>query len=179
MKKLLTPKQKRFVAEYLVDLNATRAAERAGYSHKTARQQGSRLLINVDIAAAVSAGQAKQLGKASLTAVRVLDELSRLALVDMRGFWDECGNLKPIHELSPDQGACLAGVEVIRRKNGEDWDDVHKIKLWDKPRSLEILARHFGLVKATVDVPGLQELAASLARKCVDEIHPGPTKGQV
>jgi len=58
----MTPKQDRFVAEYLVDLNATQAALRAGYSPRTAPQQGSRLLKNVDVQAAVAPGKVARLG---------------------------------------------------------------------------------------------------------------------
>ena len=56
----LTPRQERFVAEYLIDLNATQAAIRAGYSAKTAEVQGPRLLGNVRVAAAIADGQAKR-----------------------------------------------------------------------------------------------------------------------
>jgi phage terminase small subunit len=66
--KELTPKQARFVAEYLKDLNAKQAAIRAGYSEKTAEVQGCRLLRNVQVAQAVEAGRAKQLAKAELAA---------------------------------------------------------------------------------------------------------------
>lgn len=68
----LTDKQQRFVAEYLVDLNATQAAIRAGYAVKTANREGSRLLSNVDIAAAVAAKAANTSEKLDLSAERVL-----------------------------------------------------------------------------------------------------------
>jgi hypothetical protein len=77
----LTPKQERFVAEYLIDLNATQAAIRAGYSADTAKQQGSRLLTNADVAAAVAARQVKVGNKLEITAERVADELSRIAFM--------------------------------------------------------------------------------------------------
>ena len=57
----ITPKQQRFVTEYLIDLNATQAAIRAGYSRKTAQQQGSRLLTNVVVKRAIAAQQDRQL----------------------------------------------------------------------------------------------------------------------
>jgi len=145
----MTPKQARFVSEYLIDLNATQAAIRSGYSPKTAQEQGSRLLSNVMVAAAVAAGKSKQLESADLSAARVLEELRRLALVDLRGFFDEHGNLKAISALTADQGAALASFEVIK-KNAEAGDGivdtVHKFKVWDKPRALEMLAKHFGLL---------------------------------
>jgi phage terminase small subunit len=80
----LNPKQRRFVAEYLIDLNATQAAIRAGYSKKNADVTGPRLLGNVGVAAAVAAGTSKQLATAELTAARVLEEIRRLAFIDMR-----------------------------------------------------------------------------------------------
>jgi phage terminase small subunit len=72
----LTPKQERFVAEYLVDLNATQAAVRAGYSRKTASSQGERLLRNVEVSKAIKAGQKKRVAKSEITAERVLTELA-------------------------------------------------------------------------------------------------------
>lgn len=145
----LTPKQARFVAEYLIDLNASQAAERAGYSKKTAYSQGERLLKNAEITKAVSDGKAKQLEAADLSAVRVLEELRRLAFSDVRRLFDERGNLKPLHQLTAEDSACISSLEVII-KNAQagdgHTDTVHKLKVWDKTRSLEMLAKHFGLL---------------------------------
>lgn len=153
----LTPKQRRFVAEYLIDLNATEAAKRCGYSEKTARSQGSALLTIPDISKAVADAQARQLNRSDLTAARVLEELRRLAFADTRGFFDDAGNLKPIHQLTAEQGSQLAGIEVIK-KNAEAGDGhidtVHKIKLWDKTRSLEMLCKRFGLLVERLDMQG-------------------------
>jgi phage terminase small subunit len=71
----LTPKQARFVKEYLIDLNATQAAIRAGYSAKTAKAQGSRLLTNADVQAAVARGQEKAAAKLDLSQEMVLNGL--------------------------------------------------------------------------------------------------------
>lgn len=71
----LSEKQKRFVAEYLIDLNATQAAIRAGYSPKTAQEQGSRLLSNVMVAAAIAEGAKRRIRKAEITAQDVLEGL--------------------------------------------------------------------------------------------------------
>ena len=151
----LTPKQTRFVAEYLVDLNATQAAIRAGYSAKTANYQGPANLVKPSIKAAISAKQAEQLRKVNFTAEDVLRELGRVAFVDMRGFYRAGGAPKPMHELTQEQGAVLARVETII-KNAEagdghtDW--IHKLSPWDKMKALDLLARHFKLVGDKIDV---------------------------
>lgn len=71
----LNPKQQRFVAEYLTDLNATQAAIRAGYSEKTAYSIGAENLKKPEIAAAIAKGQAKLAGKLEITVEKVLKDL--------------------------------------------------------------------------------------------------------
>ena len=77
MSRKLTAKQARFKDEYLIDNNATQAAIRAGYSKKTAKSQGQRLLTNVDIAAAIKAGQKDIAKRNGLTIDDILDELEK------------------------------------------------------------------------------------------------------
>lgn len=151
--KPLSPKQARFVAEYLIDLNAAKAYIRAGYSPKNAETHGPRLARNGQIASAIGQGKAKQLDTAELSAVRVLEEYRRLAFSDARQFWHPDGRLKAMQELTAEQGAVLAGFEaVIKNAAAGDGvtDTVHKIKLWDKNKALECLAKHFGLLEDKV-----------------------------
>lgn len=146
----MTDKQQRFIAEYLKDLNATQAAIRAGYNAKWAEKNAVRLTGNDGIAKAIAAKTAKQIEKIELTADRVIEEIARLAFIDARGFWDDDGNLKPIKDLTPEQGSALAGFEAVIKnaKAGDGQTDmVHKIKFWDKTRALELLARKFALLK--------------------------------
>lgn len=153
----LTPKQARFVAEYLIDLNGKQAAIRAGYKPSNAESTASTLLSDPKVSQAVGAGKATQLEEAGLTAARVLEELRRLAFVDLRGFFDAAGNLKPIHELTAEQGSALAGLEVIKKNAAAGdgvIDTVHKFKVWDKTRTLEALAKHFGLLVERVEHSG-------------------------
>lgn len=153
----LTPKQERFVAEYLVDLNATQAAIRAGYSAKTANRIASHLLSKVDIAAAVAERREHQLQSADLTAVRVLQEISRISFSDIRRVFDEVGNLKPLHELTDDEAAAVASVEVVIKnaKAGDNQTDtVHKIKHWDKLKALEMAGKHLGVFNEQASVSG-------------------------
>lgn len=153
----LTPKQQRFVAEYLVDLNATQAAIRAGYSAKTAEQQGPRLLGNVEIASQVKAAQSAQLEKVGLTAEMVKERLRILGFQDIRKLFDVDGNLKPIHELDDEAAAMVAGVEVIKKNAAAGdgvIDTVHKVKVVDPVKSLEMLAKHFGILTEKVEHSG-------------------------
>jgi phage terminase small subunit len=151
----LTPKQARFVAEYLKDLNATQAAIRTGYSPKTAAQQASRLLTNAEISAAVSEGTAKQLQAADLSATRTLEEMRRLAFSDIRKLFDADGNLKPLHLLDDESAAAISSLEVVKKNlaagDGQT-DTVHKLKVWDKTRNLEMLAKHFGLLEDKLSI---------------------------
>ena len=109
----LTPKQQRFVAEYLKDLNATQAAIRAGYSEKTANEQGARLLAKASVREAVTEGQARQLVAAGLTAVDTKEAIRRQVCGDVRRLFDEHGSVRPIHTLSAEDAALIAAFEVV------------------------------------------------------------------
>jgi len=153
----MTPKQARFIAEYLIDLNATQAAIRAGYSPKTANEQGARLLANASVAAEVAKKTQQQIDRAELTASRTLEEMRRLAFSNVRTLFDANGNLRPIHTLTDEEAACIASLEVIV-KNAQagdgHTDTVHKIKVWDKTRTLEMLGKHFALLTEQVNHSG-------------------------
>jgi phage terminase small subunit len=153
----MTPKQARFVAEYLIDLNATQAAIRAGYSKKTAYSIGEELLRKPEITAAVEKGRSALMVKTNITAERVLEEMGRLAFSDVRNLFAPDGSLKPLHTLSAEDAACIASLEVII-KNAEagdgHMDKVHKIKVWDKSKNLENLAKHLGLFVEKVEHSG-------------------------
>ena len=84
----LTEKQKRFVAEYLVDLNATQAAIRAGYSEKTAYSQGQRLLKNVEIRTAVHNASKNRESRTEITQDKVLNELGKVAFANAADYTD-------------------------------------------------------------------------------------------
>lgn len=147
----MTPKQQRFVEEYLIDLNATQAAIRAGYSAKTAEQQGFQLLQNTSVAAAVAERQAAISEKLEITQERIVQELAKIGFSDIRQLFTEGGGLRRIETLDDRAAACLSSVEVItRRVPGCDRDDpeyenVAKIKLWDKRAALVDLGKHLGM----------------------------------
>jgi len=142
----LTPKQQLFVQEYLIDLNATEAAKRAGYSEKTAESQASRLLRNVKVANAIQVAQAERSKATGLTAERVVQELGRLALADVRKLFNEAGELRPLSQLDDDMAAAIAAVDIVTLTQGQNEAPlyVRKVKLWDKTAALDKLMRHLG-----------------------------------
>ncbi len=153
----LTPRQERFVAEYLVDLNATQAAIRAGYSEATAHAQGSRLLKNAEVAEAIREAQAARSARVEVRADEILLELKRIALADLGEAFDDNGNLKPMKDIPPDVRRAMAGVDVIELPGSEDGEAgglVKKVKFWDKTKALELLGKHLKLYTDKVEVSG-------------------------
>lgn len=84
----LTAKQERFVQEYLVDLNATQAAIRAGYSARTAYSMGQRLLKNVEVQAAIQAAMDKRSQRVEITQDTVVEELAKIGLAEAHDYSD-------------------------------------------------------------------------------------------
>jgi phage terminase small subunit len=164
----LSLKHQRFVAEYLVDLNATQAAIRAGYSRKTANEQGARLLAKASIRAAIEKGQKRTLEKLEITQDRVIREIARLAFADPRKFFNDDGTAKSISQLDDDTAAALAGVEIFEEFAGKSDDRsltgyTKKFKIADKRASLELLGRHLKLFTDKLEVAGDAMLAERLA----------------
>ncbi len=92
----LTPKQRRFVEEYLLDMCAGKAAMRAGYSARTANQQGHLLLDHPGIMAAIDAAKIKRSEKVGVDAEWVLQRLVEECEADLADLYDDNNNLKPI-----------------------------------------------------------------------------------
>lgn len=146
----LTAKQDRFVQEYLVDLNATQAAIRAGYSERTANEQGARLLANVSIQEAIQAAMDKRSKRVEITQDRVLQEYARLAFFDPRKLFEENGKPKDITALDDDTAAALAGLDVMEEYEGSGEDRqfvgyTKKYKLANKLGALDSLGKHLGM----------------------------------
>ena len=145
----MTPRQQAFVNEYLIDLNATQAAIRAGYSAKTALQQGSRLLMNVEVAAAVAEQKTKRSERTQVDADWLLTRLADEADADIADLYDEnTGQLKPIHQWPMVwRKGLVAGVEVeelFERRGAERVQIGHlrKVKLADRTKVKELIGRH-------------------------------------
>lgn len=145
----MNAKQQRFVDEYLVDLNATQAAIRAGYSEKTAGQMGFDLLKKPEIADAVAAAQQKRAERTHITQDRVLQELARVAFSDLRKAFKPDGALKLPQEMDDDTAAALAGIDTQTTTIGGAEDPTtlttKKIKVFDKGAALTLAMRHLGM----------------------------------
>ncbi len=156
----LTARQRRHAAEYLVDLNAEQSALRAGYSASWARKGAAIAMAKPEMAAEVSRLMAAREKRTQVTQDRVVAEYAKLAFLDPRKFFDDDGNLIPIHELPADVAAALAGVDVVESKVGIGEDGkpvfvpVRKIKFTDKRGSLDSLARHLGMFTDKVEHSG-------------------------
>lgn len=170
----LNDRQQLFVHEYLVDRNATQAAIRAGYSEKTAKQIGSRLLTNVDVAAEIQKRRAALSEKLEITQERVLQELAAIGFakstdyVEVETMPEEKLGIHPITgevvmlpagwcqyvkvidtaELAPTQQAAIASIK--QTAHGVE------VKLHDKARALEMLGKHLGLFDANAAAPSTQ-----------------------
>ena len=146
----LTPKQRRFVNEYLIDLNATQAAIRAGYSKKTAKDIGGENLSKPAIQAEIQKRQVKLQNTLEITQDRVLQEYARLAFYDPRKLFQPDGTPKPIEALDDDTAAALAVLEVREEFEGAGENRAFvgytkKYKLANKLGALDSLAKHLGL----------------------------------
>lgn len=155
----LTPKQKIFVKEYLVDRNATRAAKAAGYSAKTVHSTGPRMLENAGIKSEIAKHTERLYQKIDLKAEDVLREIKKLAFVDLSQAYKEDGSLLHPSEMPADVRAALQSVETdeIFAGRGRDKKKIgytRKIRLSDKVRSLEMLAKHFKLLTDVQEITG-------------------------
>ena len=143
----MTDKQERFCEEYMIDLNATQAAIRAGYSPRTAREQAAQNLAKLNIQNRIAQLQAEQSRRTGVTADRVVRELAKIAFANASDLIDpETASVKL--DASRDD---LAAIQSIKVKSfGEDGLE-HEVKLADKLRALDLLGKHLGMYNGTSD----------------------------
>lgn len=155
----LNEKQRLFCAEYLVDLNATAAAIRAGYSTKTARSIAQELLVKPEVIAKVQVLMDERSKRTEVTADRVITEVARLGFADLRKLFNAQGGLLPVNDWPDEVAAAVASVEVdeLFEGFGENRHQIgytKKVKLWDKGKALELLGRHLKLWVERVEHTG-------------------------
>jgi phage terminase small subunit len=184
----LTAKQRRFVEEYLIDLNGTQAAIRAGYSSRTARAIGSENLTKPDIQAAIERAMADRGARTGLTAELVLAEVALIAFSDIRDI--DFGPDGQLVERSPGASRAVAARAWSHKVRRTGHQTKYSVRLWDKLTALRLLMQHFGLLDPK-RLPTLESVLSlfppDLRAKIVKYIsespppangqpHPSPTK---
>lgn len=136
---MLTPKQKMFAAEYLIDLNATQAAIRAGYSAKTAQEQGSRLLSNVMVQHLIQEGMDQRAEKAKVTSEYVLN-----TIVDTI---ERCRQAKPVYDKA-------GNPVMVFNENEQTIAPMYAFDSSAVLRGAELLGKHLKLFTDKTELSG-------------------------
>jgi phage terminase small subunit len=153
--KQLTAKQQRFVDEYLVDINATQAAIRAGYSPRTADSMASQLLAHPAVGPAVRAALEARSQRTKITQDEVIERLAMIARMDPRKLYRPDGTFKAVHELDDETALAVASVEFTEQGG-------KKVRFWDKKGALELLGKHLGMFVERVEHSGKVESAVTV-----------------
>jgi phage terminase small subunit len=166
----LRAKHQRFADEYLIDLNATQAAIRAGYSPKSAMQQGSELLSNPKVRAYIDERMAQHSARTGVNQERIIRELARVAFLDPTTLIN-MNDATISEEANEDDRAAIASVKVKTVSGGEEFESVEReVKFADKLKALELLGKRYGMWidKQQVDVNGAVQI--------VDNVPKGDSK---
>ncbi|KCB33767.1 terminase small subunit [Bordetella hinzii CA90 BAL1384] len=164
----LTPKQARFVEEFLVDLNATQAAIRAGYSEKTAYSIGNENLSKPEIAEAIQAAQAERAKRTEITQDMVLRELAKIGFSDIRKIVRWGKTELRVTDAGDDEGEVTEAYHGLALVSADEIDDNTaaaiseisegreglKVKLHDKKGALVDIGRHLGMFKDRIEHSG-------------------------
>ena len=172
----LTDKQSKFVKEYLVDLNATQAAIRAGYSKKTAQEIGSENLTKPIIQEEIQKEQQRHAEKTDITIEKVLNEYAKIGFSDLTeilNFEKGYMSLADFNKLTSSQRACFKKIEFKTEYKMVDGDPAPvynvKFELYDKQHALDMIGKHLGMFvdkkeidfkdtpKFIIEIPGDEE----------------------
>lgn len=144
---LKNTRHERFCQEYLVDLNATQAYIRVGYTAKDAASMSSRLMTNGKVRARIGELLADRSLRTGVNQDRVVRELARVSFLDPTKLIDtESATVRT--DATDDDLAAIASIKV---KNGSDWTE-REIKVADKLKALELLGRHLGMFTDKIDL---------------------------
>lgn len=145
----LEPKQRRFCQEYVVDMNASAAAVRAGYSSKTAKEQGYRLLTNVLVQEEVQRLKEKAAKRAEITADMVIAELAKIGFSNIQDFVGKDNSTVDLSKIESARAAAVSGVKVTTSTTGmgksRQVEKKVEFRLHDKRAALENLGKHLGV----------------------------------
>ena len=148
----LTAKQKRFCEEYLIDLNATQAAIRAGYKQSDYTDtNANKLLENTSVAETIAKAMAERSKRCGISQDRVVNELAKIAFLNASNLINtEDGTVRA--DATEDDLACIQSVKVKTSSSETGWSEEREVKVGDKLKALELLGKHLGMFKDNVDV---------------------------
>ena len=147
----MTKKQKLFVEEYLIDLNATQAAIRAGYSPDSAKEIGCENLTKPNIRACIDKAMAERSKRTGINQDRILQELAKLAFVNPADVIDfDEATVKS--DAAKEDLACIQSVRTKTMSSDKGDMIEREVKLCDKKAALELLGKHLGMFKENVKV---------------------------
>lgn len=167
----MTKKQKLFVEEYLLDLNATQAAIRAGYSPETAGAIGAENLKKPQIQKAVARAMAERSRRTGVNAERVVRELAKVAFANAGDLIDARDATLKADAASDD----LAAIQSIKVKDMGDMGIEREVRLADKLKALELLGRHLGMFSDRLRVDG--HLDTGKLDSILAQLQDGPPDG--
>lgn len=159
----LKGKQRAFVTEYLIDLDATAAARRAGYTGEYLDRAAWILVRKPHIAAAIEEQLAAREQRTRITADRVLAEYAKIAFSDIGQIFDDNGELLTIKAMPADIRAAISSFEVeTSERGGGAVLNIAKIKMLDKLGALGQVGRHLGLFNDKLEISGKVDVANSI-----------------
>lgn len=150
----LSERERAFIGEYLTHFDATRAARAVGYVGRAVTVSAYKVLARPQVQAAIHGQMAERLARQGITADRVARDIDTAATLDIGELFDEHGHLRPAKDLPAFVRRAIVSIEVVKRNltaGDGAVDTVYKIKLIDKAKMLEILAKHTGLFNDAVD----------------------------
>ena len=151
---MLTKKQKRFIEEYLIDLNQTQAAIRAGYSTHTARQIAAELMTNPKITDATDKALARRSKRTGINADRVLLELAKVAFNNLTDVLSSMEEAMVRGDACRDDTAAIASIKVKVTPTETGNIVERELKTYDKLKALELLGKHLGLFSESIKLTG-------------------------
>ena len=156
---MLTDKQEAFCRQYIIDLNASKAAVRAGYSERTAGAIGSENLTKPEIQARITELREEAMKRAELTADMIIEELRSLGFWNIQDFLNQDNSITDLVDLPRDTTRPIVGIKVkqsfIPQEDSEPIREVTtELKLVDKRGALVDLGKHLGIFKADNEQKG-------------------------
>jgi len=176
----ITDKMRQFIDEYLIDLNGTKAAIRAGYSEATAQEQSSQLLARPDIRALIAEGQKAIAERTQSFQDDAVSELKIVGFSDLADFLTvKDGGIveqKPFNELTKEQTKCIKKIrQTVRSSHSADGTILHQtavieIELHDKLKALELLGRHLGMFNDSIRLKSEEPLPLTISFEVAPQV---------